>query len=178
MKKSQETRDLGGTLVGLGCQRIRRACQFVTQVAIREAVQGVFAEKDHFEEHAVIAGQGIECGDGSSILRFCPSFPAYPLANPKLLRIVDRRLHPQHRPSAVHLDPVAPYPVLDSPARCPLAVKLDVEVVGHDLAEETASQLTPEKRHHVVGGTAVVRRAAGCKPSHGSSHVSARGAPS
>ena len=28
-----------------------------------------------------------------------PAFPAYPLANPKLLRIVDHRLHPQYRRS-------------------------------------------------------------------------------
>ena len=151
MKAPQEPCDLARALVGLRCQRIRRARQFVPQVAVRETVQGVFTQQEHFEEHAVIARQGIECGDGSSIFRLClgcevieiphrqgrvlylaqgfqvsgvalrrdlaiseqqrhalaqgyprhhiTAFPAYPLANPKLLRIVDHRLHPQYRRS-------------------------------------------------------------------------------
>ena len=41
--------------------------------------------------------------------------------------------------------------MLDPPTRYPLAVKLDVEVIGHDVAQKMAGQLAPEKRHHVVG---------------------------
>jgi hypothetical protein len=41
--------------------------------------------------------------------------------------------------------------MLDSPAWYSLAMKLDLEVIGHDLAQKMPSQFPPEKRHHVVG---------------------------
>jgi len=71
MKAPQEPCDLARALVVLRCQRIRRARQLLPQVAVRETVQGVFAQQEHFEEHAVIARQWIECGDGSSVFRRC-----------------------------------------------------------------------------------------------------------
>jgi hypothetical protein len=43
MKAPQEACGLAGALDDLGGQRIRRGRQFLAQVAVREAVQGVFA---------------------------------------------------------------------------------------------------------------------------------------
>jgi len=43
MKAPQEAYDLADALDDLGRQRIRLARRFLAQVAVREAVQGVFA---------------------------------------------------------------------------------------------------------------------------------------
>ena len=131
------------TVVGAGsAQGVEHGRAFAVWCRCRQGV----------EVAAIGAGPHLEVapGVGHTLSHLAPppapvSVVAHDPEDPELTRIVDRRLHSQHRGLVVGLDPVAGHPVLEPP---PLGAALGL---GEDLGLEGGMELAPEEAQHVLG---------------------------
>ena len=71
MEPPEQPSDLTWVHVFVWCEGISGEPQFLSLIAVGEAVQGVFPRQEHLKEHALVAGQGIEGSDRPAVLGRC-----------------------------------------------------------------------------------------------------------
>ena len=71
MEPAEQPSDLARLLALVWCEGISGEPQFLSRIAVGEAVQGVFPRKEHLKEHAFVPRQRIEGSDRPAVVGRC-----------------------------------------------------------------------------------------------------------